>query len=371
MVFASACGPTAFALAPTSARRSRAFALAATSTRRGTAFAPVATSARRGTAFALAATSALAWAQLAAAQGGAGGVRLEDSVDFSWDAPAYCPSSARVLARAAEGLGDLAGEPLPRVRARAEVRPAEGDGRWHLALRTEGPRGDGERSLEASSCEELADAAALVLTLLVRTEFERAVRPTPPARAEPPASTPALITPAPHLRGALRLGALLDAGTLPQLAPGLGAAAALLRGPFRAELSGVFFFPQQQSEGPRPGTGGKVGLVAGGLRGCYRPFRPFAGGWEVNGCLGAELGYLRGEGVGLSTVRQGGGVWSALLAGGWVGIPLGEAPVVLRAGVEGGRTLAGPHFEIDDYGKVFEPSSWLARFGLGLEWQSP
>lgn len=308
---------------------------------------------------------------LASARGAWAQRGIEDTVDFSWDAPAYCPSSARVLARAREELGDMAARPLPRVRARGEVRPAEGsEGRWHLLLRTESPRGDGERSLEADSCEQLGDATALVLALLVRSELERAATPAPtPAAAPPtPAAPPPSSTP---IRGAFRLGMQVDGGSLPALAPGVGAAAALVRDALRGEVTGVLFFPQRKEEGPRPGTGGDVGLAAGGLRVCHRPFRPFAGGWEAGGCAGGEAGYLWGDGFGLANAKQSGGLWAGLLAGVWVAAPLGEAPFALRLGAEGGRTLHTPRFEIEGYGRVFEPSPWFVRLGLGLEWRGP
>ncbi|HEU4407493.1 MAG TPA: hypothetical protein VFS43_19665 [Polyangiaceae bacterium] len=302
----------------------------------------------------------LSFARGAGAQGGVG-----EAIDFSWDAPAYCPSSARVLARAGEELGDLAARPLPRVRARGEVRPAEGEGRWRLSLRTEGPRGDGERALEADSCEQLADAAALVLALLVRSEFERTSAPEP--KRSPAPAPPA----GPRLRAALRLGALVDAGSLPALAPGVGAAVAIARGTLGAEATGAAFFPRREQEGPRSGTGGDIGLAAGGLRACYRPFRPFAGGWDAGGCAGAEVGYVWGEGFGLANAKQGAGLWSGALAGAWVSAPLGGVPFALRLGAEGGRTLRAPYFDIEGYGRVFEPSPWFGRLGLGLEWRTP
>jgi hypothetical protein len=299
-----------------------------------------------------------------AAEGDAAG-----ALDFSWNAPAPCPSAERVVELAREGLGDLATRGLPAVRARGDVRADEGGGRWRVALRTEGPRGRGERSLEAPTCEQLADEAALVLTLLARTEAERERASERPSGAKGGATGRA--APERSWRALVRAGALVDGGNLPALSFGAGAAAGLVRGAWRVEVAGEYFVPRRRDEGPRLGTGGEVGLAAGGPRACYRPVRPFAGGWEASGCAGGEVGSMWGEGFGLARVKGGSGVWAALTAGAWLNAPLGATPLALRFGGEGGRVVRAPHFDIEGYGRVFEPASWFVRLGLGVEWRSP
>ena len=89
-----------------------------------------------------------------------------EPLDLEWIAPSGCPSRAKVLDDIARILDRPRTEsPLARVAARAAPFRGE-DGRWHVVLTISGDAA-GERTLDASSCEELSNAAELVLALRV------------------------------------------------------------------------------------------------------------------------------------------------------------------------------------------------------------
>ncbi len=86
---------------------------------------------------------------------------LAPAVHLRWQAPAGCPDQAEMERRVAQLLSDDA---LPKkLSATAEVTKNEAGYRAQLSIQTEG--GIGQRTLDHSQCEILADSAALVIVL--------------------------------------------------------------------------------------------------------------------------------------------------------------------------------------------------------------
>ncbi|MCA9691458.1 MAG: hypothetical protein KC636_17775, partial [Myxococcales bacterium] len=98
---------------------------------------------------------------------------------LAWSAPAECPDAARVrdeVTRMLGGAVDLGDRSL-----HAEAAVTAVDAGWRLDLRLTGSHAEGARAIESASCEELADAAALVIAIAIDPErMMTAASATPP-----------------------------------------------------------------------------------------------------------------------------------------------------------------------------------------------
>ncbi len=261
------------------------------------------------------------------------------------------------------------GPPPPgNVSARAIVEQTA-SGHWNVRLTTVRDGTTGERVVESESCQSLADATALILALTIDPSRVAARAPgaasapasstvasgapsasaaaPAPASASasptaPPAASPAAATtpvpapsaaPPPEAASARpgasgpTLVALFaqvggDVGTLPRAAYAVGGGAALTLGRFRVEGYGTYLPQQAAHPTALPFLGSNIHLLAGGLRGCFLPLRTSL---EVGGCVGLEVGDLRGQGFGPSVPSQylftpgnGGGLWIATTLSGRV-----------------------------------------------------
>jgi hypothetical protein len=111
---------------------------------------------------------------------------LEAPVELQWSAPSGCPGREDVLAGVARILGEARGGTRQAVSARASVSKVAPD-KWQVQLTTRTGPSEGERTVEAQSCQALADTVALILALAANPEST----PSPPAVvASPPAATP-------------------------------------------------------------------------------------------------------------------------------------------------------------------------------------
>jgi hypothetical protein len=112
-------------------------------------------------------------------------------VDLVWVAPRQCPDHDTVI----RDISNILGNPSPErvgkpFSVRAEVWRGE-DTRWHVTLTSQGTRAE-PRSLAADSCEAVADAAALIVALLVDPSRARAQGAAPPpANTVGPPTSPA------------------------------------------------------------------------------------------------------------------------------------------------------------------------------------
>ncbi len=143
---------------------------------------------------------------------------------LAWDVPAECGDESRVFSSVSQRLGERA---AVGTRVEASGRIERTAGGYALALRTP----TGERRLEAASCDELIESAAVILALLIdprvqepeaepdsEAEAEPEPEPEPTAESDPTSAS----GPSPW-SGLLRAEVLADIGLLPRfgLAPGL------------------------------------------------------------------------------------------------------------------------------------------------------
>ena len=304
--------------------------------------------------------------------------------ELGWRAPSACPTQAEVLAKATRLLGHEPGATLERplaVDALVEQLP---DDTWRLEL-TLGDQSP-TRSVAASSCDELADADALLIALSIDPSLDPgAIAPVAPATAPEPAAPPEPVpapsepvAPSPPAHVAeewttdaepwqLRLGAglALWTGRLPGLAPGAQAHVSLGRA--RASLSlDLGFFPPQHAGIAGSEAGGALWLASAGPKLGYALL---LGAASVTPHLGAELQLVRGSGSGVENPSSAQAVLVGVEAGTRVGLQLAKSWQGYAEGAVSGLVWR-PRFVLDGVGQVHQPERLGLRFGLGAEWRA-
>ena len=365
--------------------------------------------------------SALAVALALSLGPAAAGDEPRDGVEpvLRWSGPTECPTEALVLETVSRYVGRSIDDEL--VRASGTV-VREGDG-FVLELRIRGAEGRPEtRTLRDADCAVLSDVAALMIAVAIDPEAAAVALDEPPADADgsvpdeeaeaevpapaepevverapavvpevvapPAAAEPSETEPIDHDerrrscrptaeragpgRGrpscwALAVRVVVQHGPLPRVGAGLGGDAALLWPRVRLAAGGTFFFARPARVDADDQLGGDVRLGVGRLRVCGRL------GWgtlELPLCGGAELGALRGEGVGVDRPRSDRLPWLAMLAD----VGLGWSPrrwLATRLELGAAVPVLQQRFAIDGLGVVHEPSAVGLRAALALEWRLP
>jgi hypothetical protein len=338
---------------------------------------------------------ALPWVLLAWTPGALAQPEGAQAVTIDWSAPEGCPGSATVTADVERLLGRPLASYQAKLRARATVE-REANGAFVLHLETTGKEGTHARELRGRTCESVARATALILALAIDPEAavaasaepaEGAPQPPPapptapppspsfvppvPAPASPPTPSPAPPDegpPAEHppsspLGWRFRGSGGFDTASLPQLAPQVTLAIAVLTGPLRVEAFGSYLGSEHGSVAATPQDGGNLSLALGGAHGCYVALR---GRLEVSGCLGFEVGSLAGTGTGVTNPASGSALWMAPSFGGLAVLQLSSVYGVV-AQLDGVVPLLRDHFALDGIGDVFQPPALSLRAGLGFE----
>jgi hypothetical protein len=218
----------------------------------------------------------------------------EPELNLAWSVPAACPDVAWARRRIA---AQLAREPVAEVaqgvHASVAVEPSASG--FALQLRTVVSGTSGERTIHADSCEELAQAAALIIALSVSEASEHGASPNPPEPPSPPArtSTPAQGN-ARNTLLALRADVLLDYGFFDRLGFGPSFAVAYQYGVWRAELAALWIAPQIVDADDRAAGSVEASLWALRAGGCA-----LFGSARIQGgpCAGGEFGQASGRGT--------------------------------------------------------------------------
>lgn len=247
-----------------------------------------------------------------------------DAIALQWSAPPGCPTEADVRAAIDVNLaGEGQGGPWHAVAVRGSIEPAADA--WVLHVQAELPSGSVVRDLESHACGELAEAAGLILAVIldplrvvattkheavVAEDFEIAPKldATPPV-ASPPVAEPRRRRPAVDLR----LGPLGEIGSLGRFRAGawLGVGVVLRR--VRIDVAGQYWGPRRVlpfADAPSAGIVVQQGGVA--ARGCVIPTD---GALAFSTCLGAEAGVARGRGAGLQRTTVSHPPWVAVVIG--------------------------------------------------------
>ncbi|HEY8944270.1 MAG TPA: hypothetical protein VIM73_08405, partial [Polyangiaceae bacterium] len=300
-----------------------------------------------------------------------GGIALE------WEAPLDCPPRDAVLDRVRALLGSR-NRHHSALQARGTiVSTASG---WSLSLRTNQGDTQWERTIEASTCEEVTEVGALILALAIDPNLglsgeadekasERgqasaekapdAQRTSPPKRTQDETSRPSPPAPArgvepttdgdptwwSELQVHFRASAVLDAGALPRPALGVELSTGLSRRHFEMALVGTFLPEVREVVTQEPSRGGDFGLLGLGARACFvQGFAPLV----ARACLGLEGGRMYAGGFGATGWnREATDVaWWAGRAGVSARMPL-VSPLQLYAALESVIPATRPEFVLE------------------------
>jgi hypothetical protein len=217
--------------------------------------------------------------------------------------------------------------------------------------------GEGERSLTGASCEELANAAALIVALAFdpeavaetkRRAAEQPPEPGTPGNGDvPPEPAPAPVT-GPPPAAPLRPSALVepspppvaprpppvlppqpprqvwfsagarvgfDVGSLPSASFLAGGVLGVRYYPVAARVRGRYHLPVEESLEARPGTGGRFDLWALTPAFCLTPWwtaedgRRSAGDVALDVCAQVDIGSMAGSGFGVRNPGEGTALW--------------------------------------------------------------
>jgi hypothetical protein len=289
-----------------------------------------------------------------AAMGAAGGApaaaeaaESAQPVSLAWNAPAGCPSRDAVLADVNAILG---GPTSHHAAARADVAQIAPQ-HWSVHVATDVDGAQGERTLEADSCESLAKATALILAWTVDPIKARAAalaaQPAPPPRQSPerPAAAPAPSSSSIPLAAVVAVSGMGDVGTLPSVGGGVELTLGALVGPLRFEMFGDYWGAQDSAHASAQNGDvfwASMHLLEGALRACFR-WR-LVERFEMDPCAAAALVHVTSEGhsnAGTFVSATNTGDWTTLrgdLLGAWRVL----GPLALRATVGIEAPLARP-----------------------------
>lgn len=325
--------------------------------------------------------------------------RAESSLRFEWRAPEGCPGRERVLARTEELLGRA---PEAAVKAQLDLQALVSEhapDAWQLDLSSRSDNGEmSSRQVKATSCTELADAAALLLALAIdpalngaRNDAGTAAFQSEPAAAnaasaetspgEPantaaaaprPAEPTAAVAssteaerPSPPWRPRASAAFALWIRRLPGTAPGLLARAGVARARGWAVAS-FGFFPNQRARVPQQSAGGDLSLLTSGIELGFVTLD--AQLVEVSPLLGAELEWVRGSGTGVTDPSDANLLLLSFAAGGHAALRLTPQWALFAEGAFS-ALAARPRFVLGGVGQVYRPDAWGLRVGVGAEWR--
>jgi len=286
------------------------------------------------------------------------GVAGAQAVELDWEAPAGCPDETTARAWLDAYLGGEGGG----AEVDIEIAARGGD-RFAATIDIELPDGiEGERALTGQGCRHVAEAAVLVVAMIIDPAGV-AARVTAAREAEP---EPADTTPPEPLRLALGLRLLGDAGTLPDPSVGAGLFAGLdwarLHGALRLDA----LWPRT-ADGPASGSGGEFTWLAAGLGVDYDVVRALDGMLGLGPRVGVEGGVVLARGVGLDEPQRERQPW---IAGGvGLGARLFGDAWWLGLAVEAWAPLHRPAWALDDFGTLFRPSPVGGRLVLDGAWR--
>jgi hypothetical protein len=290
--------------------------------------------------------------------------------------PSACANADALTLRTERALG----KPLAaaaELRCTVHIVHDQGALAARLELDAQGQRSR-VRSFRAPNCERLTETLALAIVLAIGgssepDEPEPQLLDVAPSDAGTgvPASvhTEAAAIEDTRARVAARAELVADSGTLPAL--GLGPALGVsLRGD-RLELRalGTYLAAREASMAASGGgsVGAQIGLLAGALLGCApRLVTPIPSPRiELGACVGGELGWLVGRGVGVNVPRQRGAAWSAGrldLSGRWV---LGSDGLGLDLLLSALVPTQRHEFQVSG-GTVHRPAAAVGRASVGI-----
>ncbi len=298
---------------------------------------------------------------------------------LEWEVAEGCPDRDTALTAIKNLLGAKTADDRPPVVVRVEITRLPDD-RWEAQIQSQGPVVVGVRELRGPSCERLVEAVALVVAIAldpVSTAERVTVRESVPSRriVEKPAKKEKQVPQKPrvpafadeHLYFAAGLRAAGDLGSLPEPTMGIGLMFGLSYGRWSIESNAKVWLPQLALRGPVDGSGGRIELYSGGLRGCFDALQAFGRHFSLGPCLAAEVGLSTGTGINITHPNRSTGFWGAALAG--LFLRQSAESISLSILAEAGVPLVRPIYAIENFDPpVFQASRVIGRVSLAAAW---
>jgi hypothetical protein len=266
------------------------------------------------------------------------------------------------IARLLGGTIEIAQE--ADLEARAEVGRGLG---WSVALTTRHAGQVGRRTIDAPSCQLVAEAAALIIALMIDPAAVAAQTQDPEGKTVPAPSPPAaaVLQPLDVLAGLHAQGRL---GTLPGVDVGLGVGVGLAGRRWRVELRGTYGLRRDQVAylSSLPGAYGRFNIFTSALSACLNLGRAAL---AYGPCAAAEAGLVSAEGHGATRGFSKRAPWAALGAGAYISFAVGRHVLpVLQADVL--VPIWRPEYIFEDLpGVVFQAPAVGGRLLAGVAWR--
>ena len=277
--------------------------------------------------------------------------------DVSWRAPAACPSpeEAEARLRAVVRAADTSEHVTVSVHAEVHATVADGHPLYHLVHRVEDDGAPSVREVSDPDCAGILEAAVLFTALALDVPLEEVARPPLAPASEPRAPDPPAAV-IPWLQASIEL----SSAVLPRIRPGVALEAGLRRGRLLASLGLTALAPEaaSSSSGPRVA----VRAMFGTLRGCGQWGRSR---WTFVPCMAAEIGRVRGRGMGTDADRKARSLYAALAFDLGVNVHIAGRLTLIGA-LRGRALLARPRFFVEGFGELFRTPSASIGGTLGL-----
>ena len=281
----------------------------------------------------------------------AGATPISD-LGLVWSAPPECPDAAAVRAR----IEQRAGTTIEALTVGAIEISVRHTGDEMIAAVTV----DGDlRELRSASCDELADAVAMIVARVARVRVARREDPVEAAVVTAPPVSIDVAPSSPWSAGA-RVATTSAVGVLPGVAVGGELGVFVRRGSIAGEL-GYARWRAGSAHDLMYGDDVAIGLGAGVARLGWRFSSVPIGAWVVG-----ELGSMTGTGAIWDDGRAASARWCAAGVGTGAHWMLGRR-VELRATAEALDAVVRPRFELGDQLTVYEPARISTRVSVAVE----
>lgn len=316
----------------------------------------------------------------------------QPSLQLDWSAPAECPQHEYVAAAFARYVG---AEPATDVEAQAAVRAVDHGYQLELSV------GGHLKSLDSESCDDLAEAAALILSIAATAPESLGVASAPvsepspsnPEAADEPAAEPAVSRDPPSsprpvepvrpvvapptipndsaslhprgIRGSVRAEVGFRFGVMPSFGGDASLVVGMLWRAARIEVAGTWWTPRVATLDDDGDTRVLATLGSVEARGCWTPY---VRRLEFPLCGGLELGAVRIDGRGAAPAATQHALWVGASVGAAV-VWLGHPNLGLWFGPEAVIGLRRPRIEVAQTSYTVGPAA--IRGLLGIEARFP
>lgn len=223
-------------------------------------------------------------------------------VELVWSAPEACPDATVVRSRAERILNRPLATPegAPPLTVTASVTAASDTQPWTVRLET----GRASRTVQAASCDELANATALFVAILIepsmlepQPEAAPPPEPAPPPPAAPAPAPPTAVAPSSFSEPSWSLGASVGARSalVPDGALGLGLHGVFSWKALRTSVGGSVWLPDSKKLGGSEPQGAEIQVSSAFAELCLQLETPVL---VPALCSGGEVSVLRAEGFG-------------------------------------------------------------------------